>query len=152
MKKNYLLLIMAFCCLFSITQKSYGQEKLNRLEVDVYHPLNSNEIAKYNNYDFKGNFAELLVADKISNYYYLDLSKFASSFEFKYFLFLANQSGYQIQSGHGLSVDRAWFIDNKKSGEKAILLQILEMKQIVEVKDKSLTEIEKNAWIKSKNY
>lgn len=33
MKKNYFLLIMAFCCLFSVTQKSYGQLSFNSTPV-----------------------------------------------------------------------------------------------------------------------
>ena len=33
MKKNYFLLIMAFCCLSSVTQKSYGQLSFNSTPV-----------------------------------------------------------------------------------------------------------------------
>jgi len=147
---RFSIFIIAF--VFGFTTVSFGQEKSNREVLEVFRSLDSNEIAKYSKYDFKGNFAELLVSDKTSDYYYLDLSKFSSSFEFKYFLFLANQSGYQIQSGHGLSESKGWCIDNKKRVVVEALSQILKIKEKAGFMDKALTSIEKKDWIKSQKY
>jgi hypothetical protein len=146
------LAVFVLLFFFGFTAASFGQEKTNRETVEVYQSLSPTEIAKYSNYDFKDNFAMLLESDKTRNYFFLDLSKMSTSFELKYFLYLAYQSGNGVQISHGLSQDRAWFIVDKKSSEREALKQILKLKQSALDKEKSLTESEKKDWIKSKNY
>lgn len=151
-KARKMLAVFMMVFLFGFSFESFGQEKSNRKEVEVYHSLAPSEIAKHSNFDFKENFAVLLETDKTSNYFFLDLSKLVSSFEMKYFLYLAYQSGNRVQISHGLSNNRAWFIVDKKSPESSALRQILDIRKAASEKDKLLTEREKTDWVKSKNY
>ena len=139
----FYLFFFSFCFL------SYSQE--NTVSKS-YHSLDPIEIAKLRNYDFQENFAVLFRSDISNNYFFLDLSKLPSPFAFKYFLFLANQSGNRIQSGHGISDNRAWFITENKNSARESLRLILSLKQSAVDENNILSETEKEDWIKLNNY
>ena len=148
---------MYFSCVFilSFYFLGYGQQTYNNLmfsKSEIYGSLDRAEIVKLKNYDFQENFAVLLRSDKASNYFFVDISKLSSPFAFKYFIFLTVRSGNRIQTGHGLSDNRAWFITDNKNLETETLKQILSFKQNALDKNNSLSEKEKEDWIELNNY
>jgi len=145
MKNKILLAIGVFCfCYCTMIAQSKPQNANAN-----FSPSAKENLEKYNSYNFKGNFAVFLESDLSNNYYFLDLSKFSSDFEFQYFHKLAIDAGYSIYYSHGLESDRAWFIAKKQKSKSNVIKSIFEFKEESQKKNNTFSETKKNNWIQS---
>lgn len=145
MKRKTLLAIGVFCfCYCTMIAQSNPQNESRN-----FNPLAKENLEKYNTYSFKNNFVVFLESDTTNNYYFLDLSKFSSDFEFQYFYKLSINAGYNIYYNHGLKPDKAWFVAKKQKSKDRVLNLIFEFKDESQKKNNTFSETKKNNWIQS---
>jgi hypothetical protein len=78
-------------------------------------------IAKYANFDFKGNFAAAIDKDAANNYFLLDFSKLNSRFERVYFMNLSFSYDEIINIDPDIYKNRVCFMSHKNYSEADVL-------------------------------
>lgn len=106
--------------------------------------------AKYQNFDFGGQFVVQAETDPLYNYYLLDFTHLNSEFKVAYFLDLATNSGKIFLTRHGLTREKSWYKADKSIDENEILKLVNDLKRQTVQKDAALNEVEKTSWIKNK--
>lgn len=123
---------------------------LNLLSQEKYiNPADPQFRQQYDSMVFGDKFVLLAESDQTNNYFIADFSKFSSKFEKVYFLSLVFPSKNVVNIDGDLSHDRIWFLANKKYSSEEVIKELLEDKEKSISFAASLTEDEKNNWLKT---
>jgi hypothetical protein len=104
-------------------------------------------IAKYANFDFKGNFSAAISEDDTKNYFILDFSKFPTRFERVYFMNLSFSSDEIVNIDSDIAKDRICFMAYKKYKAADVSKIFDEIKTKVTLVASSWSEDKKAQWL-----
>lgn len=105
-------------------------------------------IKRYENFDFKGQFAVLIDKDTRNNYFLLDFSKLSSRFERIYFMNLSFTSSKIVNIDPHVTRDRICFISNQIYHDADILKIFDELKSKTTDISATWSQDEKSKWLK----
>ena len=137
------LLFILFGFLLLGTGTIFAQ-KNNEIQIDPGNPAFQ---ASYRNFDFKGNFASLILQDAENNYFLVDFSKLPGKYEKVYFMNLSFNEDKIVNIDSDLSHDKIWFLANKKYQKQDILKVFTSLKEKTDLSSKTLTDEQKSSWL-----
>jgi hypothetical protein len=103
----------------------------------------------YRHFDFKGQFASLVLEDTENNYFLVDFSKLPGKYEKVCFMNLSFGEGKIVNIDSDLSHDKIWFLSNKKYEAADILKIFSSLKAKTDLSSQTLTGEQKSAWLKA---
>ncbi len=135
--KHFLLFSLIFLGTLTISAQNGGIQ-----------PDDPSFIKRYENFDFKGQFAVLIDKDTRNNYFLLDFSKFSSRFERVYFMNLSFTSSKIVNIDPNIARDRICFISNQIYNEADIVKIFDELKSKTTDISATWSQDEKSKWLK----
>ena len=149
MKHNLLalLVLLFFCSQTTFAQNTIKDQLVITINDGRFESLNHDNINLITSYLFEGNFAVLLVTDKRSNYFLLDLTLLNGEFENKYFVNEVYKNNLFIQYDHGMPASKAWvIIDFTISPENGITMLTNLLANVKSV-SAGMSAVDKNVWL-----
>ena len=135
--KHYLLFALLFLGTLTINAQNGGIQ-----------PDDPSFIKRYENFDFKGQFAVLIDKDTRNNYFLLDFSKFSSRFERVYFMNLSFTSSKIVNIDPHITRDRICFISSQIYNEADIVKIFDELRSKTNDISVTWSQDEKSKWLK----
>lgn len=149
MKHNLLalLVLLFFCKQTIVAQNTIKDQLVKTINDGRFESLNQDNISLIASYPFEGNFAVLLVTDKRSNYFLVDLSLLNGEFEKNYFINEVYKNNLFIQYSHGMPASKAWvIIDFAIAPENGITILTNLLANVKSVAA-GMSVVDKNAWL-----
>jgi hypothetical protein len=110
-------------------------------------PGDASFIQKYENFDFKGQFAVLIEQYDPNNYFLIDFSKLSTRFERVYFMNLSFTNYKIVNVDPDISKNKICFMSNKLNSEKEVIAIFDELKKKTSIVADTWSEAEKSKWL-----